>query len=142
MRERGPVSLKALKRDNLNAPHTTHEDKPRRQAHLVLVDALDAAVGRDPLLPREEAEWRLCAVADRSGLARLTGDGPDLADLLHRLGVDLTPSGPQSVTLHAFPTFLHKIDAQRLLERAIAVADKERLAPHRVAGGRRRGCGV
>ena len=36
------------------------------------------------------------------------------AETLARLGVELTPSGPQSVTLHAFPTLLHeRVDQRR-----------------------------
>jgi len=36
------------------------------------------------------------------------------AETLARLGVELTASGPQSVTLHAFPTLLHeRVDQRR-----------------------------
>ncbi len=37
------------------------------------------------------------------------------AELLGRLGIELTPSGPQTVTLHAFPTLLSRTDAQRFV---------------------------
>jgi DNA mismatch repair protein MutL len=38
------------------------------------------------------------------------------AETLGRLGVELTPSGPQSVTLHAFPTLLHeRVDQRRFV---------------------------
>ena len=38
------------------------------------------------------------------------------ADILQRLGIELTQSGPQSVTLHAFPTLLQKVDQQRFVK--------------------------
>ena len=38
------------------------------------------------------------------------------AELLEQVGIELTPSGPSTVTLHAFPTFLHKADAQRFVK--------------------------
>jgi len=38
------------------------------------------------------------------------------ADLLQRLGIELTASGPHSVTLHAFPTFLERVDRQRFIK--------------------------
>ncbi len=37
------------------------------------------------------------------------------AETLARLGIELTQSGPQSVTLHAFPSFLHRIDRGRFV---------------------------
>jgi len=38
------------------------------------------------------------------------------ADLLARLGLELTPSGPQSVTLHAFPSLLERADRVRFVK--------------------------
>ena len=37
------------------------------------------------------------------------------ADLLRRMGLELTPSGPQSVTLHAFPALLERADRVRFV---------------------------
>lgn len=37
------------------------------------------------------------------------------ADVLRRLGVELSASGPQSVTLHAFPSFLERVDRQQFV---------------------------
>jgi DNA mismatch repair protein MutL len=38
------------------------------------------------------------------------------ADVLARMGIELTPSGPQSVTLHAFPSFLERVDRVRFVK--------------------------
>ncbi len=51
------------------------------------------------------------------------------ADLLHRLGIELTASGPQSVTLHAFPTFLHKLDAARFVRDLLDVLSEKGARP-------------
>jgi DNA mismatch repair protein MutL len=37
------------------------------------------------------------------------------ADLLARMGIELTPSGPTSVTLHAFPSLLDRIDRRKFV---------------------------
>lgn len=37
------------------------------------------------------------------------------ADLLERLGIELTPAGPQSVALHAFPSLLERADRRRFV---------------------------
>ncbi len=50
------------------------------------------------------------------------------ADLLSRLGIELTAGGPQSVTLHAFPTLLGKVDRAKfvtdLLDRLVEVGQR------------------
>jgi DNA mismatch repair protein MutL len=38
------------------------------------------------------------------------------AELLQRLGIELTPSGPHSVTLHAFPAFLERVNRERFVK--------------------------
>jgi DNA mismatch repair protein MutL len=38
------------------------------------------------------------------------------AEVLGRLGIELTASGPQSVTLHAFPSFLERVDRVRFVK--------------------------
>ena len=37
------------------------------------------------------------------------------AETLSRLGIELTPSGPQSVTLHAFPSLLERADRSQFV---------------------------
>ncbi len=51
------------------------------------------------------------------------------ADLLGRLGIELTQSGPQSVTLHAFPTFLSKVDQQRFVKDMLDLLNEQGARP-------------
>jgi DNA mismatch repair protein MutL len=51
------------------------------------------------------------------------------ADVLQRLGIELTPSGPQSVTLHAFPTFLEKVDRPRFVKDLLDVLNEQGSRP-------------
>ena len=51
------------------------------------------------------------------------------AELLARLGIELTASGPQSVTVHAFPTFLHKLDAARFVRDLLDVLSEKGARP-------------
>jgi len=51
------------------------------------------------------------------------------ADLLHRLGIELVQSGPQNVTLHAFPTFLHKVDQRRFVKDLLDVLNEQGARP-------------
>lgn len=51
------------------------------------------------------------------------------ADLLRRLGIELTPSGPQSVTLHAFPTFLERVDRPRFVKDLLDVLNEQGSRP-------------
>jgi DNA mismatch repair protein MutL len=49
--------------------------------------------------------------------------------VLQRLGIELTPSGPQSVTLHAFPTFLERVDRQRFVKDLLDVLNEQGARP-------------
>jgi DNA mismatch repair protein MutL len=51
------------------------------------------------------------------------------AEVLQRLGIELTPSGPQSVTLHAFPTLLHKRDARHFVKDLLDVLNEQGARP-------------
>jgi len=51
------------------------------------------------------------------------------ADVLQRLGIELTPSGPQSVTLHAFPTLLERVDRQRFVRDLLDVLNEQGARP-------------
>lgn len=51
------------------------------------------------------------------------------ADVLQRLGIELTPSGPQSVTLHAFPTFLERVDRPRFVKDLLDLLSEQGTRP-------------
>jgi DNA mismatch repair protein MutL len=52
------------------------------------------------------------------------------AETLGRLGVELTPSGPQSVTLHAFPTLLHgRVDQRRFVRDLLDILNEHGARP-------------
>jgi DNA mismatch repair protein MutL len=51
------------------------------------------------------------------------------ADVLQRLGIELTPSSPQSVTLHAFPTFLERVDRPRFVKDLLDLLSEQGTRP-------------
>jgi folate-binding protein YgfZ len=83
--------------------------------------------------PGLAAALRACALADRSGLARLRADGPDFLDLLHRLStgdVARLPVGQGAATVLTTPKgrivdrlFVHRVRDEQTL--AVGSAGRE-----------------
>lgn len=51
------------------------------------------------------------------------------AELLHRLGVDLTAAGPNRVALHAFPSFLHRVERVAFVRELLELLHGRTAAP-------------
>ena len=73
----------------------------------ILYEELSARVTRRPL----ESQRLLLPEVVRVPADRIEALDTHAATF-ERLGIELTPSGPQSVTLHAFPTFLERIERE------------------------------
>jgi DNA mismatch repair protein MutL len=51
------------------------------------------------------------------------------ADVLRRLGMELTASGPHSVALHAFPSLLERVDRQRFVKDLLDLLNEQGTRP-------------